>query len=156
VPLHQVPLGRAPFRRVPLHRVPLHQVPLHQVPLGQVPLHRVLQSWWVSVPRSVLGGCIPPTSPSTATVRTAWNSRSYDPQFPPWIEARSDRPVHVDHLVVHTGYQDENSKYGNLFQQNARPRDLRLIVDGNHVGGKQDGARHAADRLVELVARWAK
>jgi D-alanyl-D-alanine carboxypeptidase/D-alanyl-D-alanine-endopeptidase (penicillin-binding protein 4) len=25
----------------------------------------------------------------------------------------------------------------------------------NHVGGKQDGARHAADRLVELVARWS-
>lgn len=25
----------------------------------------------------------------------------------------------------------------------------------NHVGGKQDGARHAADRLVELVAKWA-
>jgi serine-type D-Ala-D-Ala carboxypeptidase/endopeptidase (penicillin-binding protein 4) len=26
----------------------------------------------------------------------------------------------------------------------------------NHVGGKQDGARHAADRLVELIARWAR
>jgi len=26
----------------------------------------------------------------------------------------------------------------------------------NHVGGKQDGARHAADRLVELVARWSR
>jgi serine-type D-Ala-D-Ala carboxypeptidase/endopeptidase (penicillin-binding protein 4) len=25
----------------------------------------------------------------------------------------------------------------------------------NHVGGKQDGARHAADKLVELVARYA-
>ncbi len=25
----------------------------------------------------------------------------------------------------------------------------------NHVGGKQDGARHAADRLVELIARYA-
>jgi serine-type D-Ala-D-Ala carboxypeptidase/endopeptidase (penicillin-binding protein 4) len=25
----------------------------------------------------------------------------------------------------------------------------------NHVGGKQDGARHAADRLVDLVARWS-
>ena len=25
----------------------------------------------------------------------------------------------------------------------------------NHVGGKQDGARHATDRLVELIARWA-
>jgi D-alanyl-D-alanine carboxypeptidase/D-alanyl-D-alanine-endopeptidase (penicillin-binding protein 4) len=26
----------------------------------------------------------------------------------------------------------------------------------NHVGGKQDGARHAADRLVDLIARWAQ
>jgi hypothetical protein len=26
----------------------------------------------------------------------------------------------------------------------------------NHVGGKQDGARHAADKLVELVARYAR
>jgi D-alanyl-D-alanine carboxypeptidase/D-alanyl-D-alanine-endopeptidase (penicillin-binding protein 4) len=26
----------------------------------------------------------------------------------------------------------------------------------NHVGGKQDGARHAADRLVELVTRYAR
>jgi serine-type D-Ala-D-Ala carboxypeptidase/endopeptidase (penicillin-binding protein 4) len=26
----------------------------------------------------------------------------------------------------------------------------------NHVGGKQDGARHAADRLVELIARWSR
>jgi D-alanyl-D-alanine carboxypeptidase/D-alanyl-D-alanine-endopeptidase (penicillin-binding protein 4) len=25
----------------------------------------------------------------------------------------------------------------------------------NHVGGKQDGARHASDRLVELIAHWA-
>ena len=25
----------------------------------------------------------------------------------------------------------------------------------NHVGGKQDGARHAADRLVDLIARCA-
>jgi D-alanyl-D-alanine carboxypeptidase/D-alanyl-D-alanine-endopeptidase (penicillin-binding protein 4) len=26
----------------------------------------------------------------------------------------------------------------------------------NHVGGKQDGARHAADRLVDLIARWTR
>jgi D-alanyl-D-alanine carboxypeptidase/D-alanyl-D-alanine-endopeptidase (penicillin-binding protein 4) len=26
----------------------------------------------------------------------------------------------------------------------------------NRVGGKQDGARHAADRLVEAIARWAR
>ncbi len=26
----------------------------------------------------------------------------------------------------------------------------------NHVGGKQDGARHAADRLVDLIARWTQ
>jgi len=26
----------------------------------------------------------------------------------------------------------------------------------NHVSGKQDGARHAADRLVELIARWSR
>jgi D-alanyl-D-alanine carboxypeptidase/D-alanyl-D-alanine-endopeptidase (penicillin-binding protein 4) len=26
----------------------------------------------------------------------------------------------------------------------------------NRVAGKQDGARHAADRLVELIARWAR
>ncbi|MGH7296559.1 MAG: D-alanyl-D-alanine carboxypeptidase [Polyangiaceae bacterium] len=26
----------------------------------------------------------------------------------------------------------------------------------NRVGGKQDGARHAADRLVELIARYAR
>jgi D-alanyl-D-alanine carboxypeptidase/D-alanyl-D-alanine-endopeptidase (penicillin-binding protein 4) len=26
----------------------------------------------------------------------------------------------------------------------------------NHVGGKQDGARHAADRLVELIAKWVQ
>jgi D-alanyl-D-alanine carboxypeptidase/D-alanyl-D-alanine-endopeptidase (penicillin-binding protein 4) len=26
----------------------------------------------------------------------------------------------------------------------------------NHVGGKQDGARHAADRLVELIGRWSR
>jgi D-alanyl-D-alanine carboxypeptidase/D-alanyl-D-alanine-endopeptidase (penicillin-binding protein 4) len=25
----------------------------------------------------------------------------------------------------------------------------------NHVGGKQDGARHAADRLVDLIAKWS-
>ncbi|HEX4447634.1 MAG TPA: D-alanyl-D-alanine carboxypeptidase/D-alanyl-D-alanine-endopeptidase [Polyangiaceae bacterium] len=25
----------------------------------------------------------------------------------------------------------------------------------NHVGGKQDGARHAADRLVDVIARWS-
>jgi D-alanyl-D-alanine carboxypeptidase len=32
---------------------------------------------------------------------------------------------------------------------------LAFSVFFNHVGGKQDGARHAADRLVELVARYA-
>jgi D-alanyl-D-alanine carboxypeptidase/D-alanyl-D-alanine-endopeptidase (penicillin-binding protein 4) len=32
---------------------------------------------------------------------------------------------------------------------------LAFSVFFNHVGGKQDGARHAADKLVELVARYA-
>ena len=32
---------------------------------------------------------------------------------------------------------------------------LAFSVLFDHVGGKQDGARHAADRLVELVARYA-
>lgn len=32
---------------------------------------------------------------------------------------------------------------------------LAFSVLFNHVGGKQDGARHAADKLVELVARYA-
>jgi D-alanyl-D-alanine carboxypeptidase/D-alanyl-D-alanine-endopeptidase (penicillin-binding protein 4) len=32
---------------------------------------------------------------------------------------------------------------------------LAFSVLFNHVGGKQDGARHAADRLVELVTRWS-
>jgi D-alanyl-D-alanine carboxypeptidase/D-alanyl-D-alanine-endopeptidase (penicillin-binding protein 4) len=32
---------------------------------------------------------------------------------------------------------------------------LAFSVFFNHVGGKQDGARHAADRLVELVAKYA-
>jgi D-alanyl-D-alanine carboxypeptidase/D-alanyl-D-alanine-endopeptidase (penicillin-binding protein 4) len=31
---------------------------------------------------------------------------------------------------------------------------IAFSVFFNHVGGKQDGARHAADRLVDLVARW--
>jgi D-alanyl-D-alanine carboxypeptidase/D-alanyl-D-alanine-endopeptidase (penicillin-binding protein 4) len=32
---------------------------------------------------------------------------------------------------------------------------LAFSILFNHVGGKQDGARHAADKLVELVARYA-
>ncbi len=33
---------------------------------------------------------------------------------------------------------------------------IAFSVFFNHVGGKQDGARHAADRLVELVTRYSR
>jgi serine-type D-Ala-D-Ala carboxypeptidase/endopeptidase (penicillin-binding protein 4) len=43
---------------------------------------------------------------------------------------------------------------GYVLRESGRPP-VAFSMFYNHVGGKQDGARHAADRLVELITRWA-
>jgi D-alanyl-D-alanine carboxypeptidase/D-alanyl-D-alanine-endopeptidase (penicillin-binding protein 4) len=43
---------------------------------------------------------------------------------------------------------------GYVLRDNGRGP-IAFSIFFNHVAGKQDGARHAADRLVDLIARWS-
>ncbi|HEX8792151.1 MAG TPA: D-alanyl-D-alanine carboxypeptidase/D-alanyl-D-alanine-endopeptidase [Polyangiaceae bacterium] len=51
----------------------------------------------------------------------------------------------LDDVITLSGYLERDGGRGPI----------AFSVLFNHVAGKQDGARHAADRLVELIARWA-
>jgi D-alanyl-D-alanine carboxypeptidase/D-alanyl-D-alanine-endopeptidase (penicillin-binding protein 4) len=54
-----------------------------------------------------------------------------------------------------TGTLDDVISLSGYYLRDAGRGPVAFSVLFNHVGGKQDGARHAADRLVELVARYA-
>jgi D-alanyl-D-alanine carboxypeptidase/D-alanyl-D-alanine-endopeptidase (penicillin-binding protein 4) len=54
-----------------------------------------------------------------------------------------------------TGTLDDVIALSGYVLRDAGRGPLAFSILFNHVGGKQDGARHAADKLVELVARYA-
>jgi D-alanyl-D-alanine carboxypeptidase/D-alanyl-D-alanine-endopeptidase (penicillin-binding protein 4) len=54
-----------------------------------------------------------------------------------------------------TGTLDDVITLSGYYLRDGGRGPVAFSVLFNHVGGKQDGARHAADRLVELVARYA-
>jgi len=54
-----------------------------------------------------------------------------------------------------TGTLDDVISLSGYLERDGGRGPIAFSVFFNHVGGKQDGARHAADRLVELIARWA-
>ena len=62
----------------------------------------------------------------------------------------SSRAVSYTHLDVYK----RQALSGYVLRDGGRGP-LAFSILFNHVGGKQDGARHAADKLVELVARYA-
>jgi D-alanyl-D-alanine carboxypeptidase/D-alanyl-D-alanine-endopeptidase (penicillin-binding protein 4) len=51
----------------------------------------------------------------------------------------------LDDVIALSGYVIRDGGHGPI----------AFSIFFNHVGGKQDGARHAADRLVDLIARWS-
>ncbi len=55
-----------------------------------------------------------------------------------------------------TGTLDDVISLSGYVLRDAGRGPIAFSVLFNHVGGRQDGARHAADRLVELVARWGQ
>jgi len=55
-----------------------------------------------------------------------------------------------------TGTLDDVISLSGYVLRDAGRGPIAFSILFNHVGGKQDGARHAADRLVELIARWSR
>jgi D-alanyl-D-alanine carboxypeptidase/D-alanyl-D-alanine-endopeptidase (penicillin-binding protein 4) len=55
-----------------------------------------------------------------------------------------------------TGTLDDVISLSGYVLRNTNRGPVAFSILFNHVGGKQDGARHAADRLVEVIARWAQ
>jgi D-alanyl-D-alanine carboxypeptidase/D-alanyl-D-alanine-endopeptidase (penicillin-binding protein 4) len=51
----------------------------------------------------------------------------------------------LDDVIALSGYVLRSDGHGPI----------AFSIFFNHVSGKQDGARHAADRLVDLIAHWA-
>lgn len=59
------------------------------------------------------------------------------------------------HVRAKTGTLDDVITLSGYLERDDGRGPVAFSVLFNHVAGKQDGARHAADRLVELIARWA-
>jgi D-alanyl-D-alanine carboxypeptidase/D-alanyl-D-alanine-endopeptidase (penicillin-binding protein 4) len=58
------------------------------------------------------------------------------------------------HVRAKTGTLDDVIALSGYLLRDDGKGPVAFSIFFNHVGGKQDGARHAADRLVELLARW--
>jgi D-alanyl-D-alanine carboxypeptidase/D-alanyl-D-alanine-endopeptidase (penicillin-binding protein 4) len=58
------------------------------------------------------------------------------------------------HVRAKTGTLDDVIALSGYLLRDDGKGPIAFSIFFNHVGGKQDGARHAADRLVELLARW--
>jgi D-alanyl-D-alanine carboxypeptidase/D-alanyl-D-alanine-endopeptidase (penicillin-binding protein 4) len=60
------------------------------------------------------------------------------------------------HVRAKTGTLDDVIALSGYLLRDGGKGPIAFSILFNHVGGKQDGARHAADRLVDVVARWGR
>ena len=106
------------------------------------------------------------TAWSTVQVlRWAWRDPSVQPEYLAQLSVGGvDGTLHRRfkgeltrrHVRAKTGTLDDViALSGYLLRDEGKPP-LAFSIFFNRVGGKQDGARHAADRLVELLARWGR
>ncbi|HEY8041446.1 MAG TPA: D-alanyl-D-alanine carboxypeptidase/D-alanyl-D-alanine-endopeptidase [Polyangiaceae bacterium] len=105
------------------------------------------------------------TAYSTAMLlRWAWRDPTVQPEYLAQLSVGGvDGTLHKRfrqeltrrHVRAKTGTLDDVIALSGYYLRDGGKGPVAFSVLFNHVGGKQDGARHAADKLVELVARYA-
>jgi D-alanyl-D-alanine carboxypeptidase/D-alanyl-D-alanine-endopeptidase (penicillin-binding protein 4) len=95
-------------------------------------------------------------------LRWAWRDPAVQPEYSAQLSVGGvDGTLHkrfhqastIRKVRAKTGTLDDVVALSGYFAREPGRAPLAFSVLFNHVGGKQDGARHAADRLVELLAR---
>jgi D-alanyl-D-alanine carboxypeptidase/D-alanyl-D-alanine-endopeptidase (penicillin-binding protein 4) len=104
------------------------------------------------------------TAWSTAQLlRWAWRDPAIQPEYVAQLSVGGvDGTLHKRfkgeltrrHVRAKTGTLDDVIALSGYLLRDDGKGPIAFAIFFNHVGGKQDGARHAADRLVDLVARW--
>jgi D-alanyl-D-alanine carboxypeptidase/D-alanyl-D-alanine-endopeptidase (penicillin-binding protein 4) len=97
-------------------------------------------------------------------LRWAWRDPAVEPEYVAQLSVGGvDGTLHKRfrqeltrrRVRAKTGTLDDVIALSGYLLQGGGKGPLAFSILFNHVAGKQDGARHAADRLVELVARYA-
>jgi serine-type D-Ala-D-Ala carboxypeptidase/endopeptidase (penicillin-binding protein 4) len=102
---------------------------------------------------------------TVALLRWAWRDPSVQPEYVSQLSVggvdgtlrkrfRSD--LTRRRVRAKTGTLDDVISLSGYVLRYAGRGPIAFSILFNHVGGKKDGARHAADRLVELIARWSQ
>jgi D-alanyl-D-alanine carboxypeptidase/D-alanyl-D-alanine-endopeptidase (penicillin-binding protein 4) len=98
-------------------------------------------------------------------LRWAWREPSIQPEYVAQLSVGGvDGTLHHrfrgeltrHHVRAKTGTLDDVIALSGYLLRDEGKGPLAFSIFFNRVGGKQDGARHAADRLVEVLARWGK
>ena len=101
---------------------------------------------------------------TTMLLRWAWRDPGVQPEYTAQLSVGGvDGTLHKRfrqeltrrRVRAKTGTLDDVISLSGYVLRDGGRGPLAFSVLFNHVGGKQDGARHAADQLVELVARYA-
>ena len=102
------------------------------------------------------------TAWSTAQLlRWAWRDPAIQPEYVAQLSVGGvDGTLHKRfkgeltrrHVRAKTGTLDDVIALSGYLLRDDGKGPIAFAIFFNHVGGKQDGARHAADRLVDLVA----
>jgi D-alanyl-D-alanine carboxypeptidase/D-alanyl-D-alanine-endopeptidase (penicillin-binding protein 4) len=96
-------------------------------------------------------------------LRWAWREPAVQPEYVAQLSVGGvDGTLHKRfrqeltrrHVRAKTGTLDDVIALSGYLLRDGGKGPLAFSIFFNHVAGKQDGARHAADRLVELVARY--
>jgi D-alanyl-D-alanine carboxypeptidase/D-alanyl-D-alanine-endopeptidase (penicillin-binding protein 4) len=98
-------------------------------------------------------------------LRWAWREPSVQPEYVAQLSVGGvDGTLHRRfkgeltrrHVRAKTGTLDDVIALSGYLLRDDGKGPIAFSIYFNHVGGKQDGARHAADRLVDLVAKWGR
>jgi D-alanyl-D-alanine carboxypeptidase/D-alanyl-D-alanine-endopeptidase (penicillin-binding protein 4) len=98
-------------------------------------------------------------------LRWAWREPAVQPEYVAQLSVGGvDGTLHrrfkgeltKRHVRAKTGTLDDVIALSGYLLRDGGKGPIAFSIFFNRVGGKQDGARHAADRLVEVVAKWGK
>ncbi|HEY1693221.1 MAG TPA: D-alanyl-D-alanine carboxypeptidase/D-alanyl-D-alanine-endopeptidase [Polyangiaceae bacterium] len=102
---------------------------------------------------------------TTQLLRWAWRDPSIQPEYVAQLSVggvdgtlhkRFHQELTRRRIRAKTGTLDDVITLSGYVLRDGGRGPLAFSILFNRVGGKQDGARHAADRLVELVTRYAR
>ena len=103
-------------------------------------------------------------SSTVRLLRWAWRSPDVQPEYLAQLSVggvdgtlrkRFRGELTKRHVRAKTGTLDDVIALSGYVLRDGGRGPVAFSIFFNHVGGKQDGARHAADRLVDLIARWS-